>query len=246
MSPEDEAGTEIAGIITVVFIISILEVRVPPMKIPLTSARRIAPLLLWLTASLLLPLLSSCENPVAPPPSAPESAVFPDTVGTVWTYEKYSIPDSLRDTVTVSITGTRVLDNGDTATIWVYRSLAGIDTELVTRSGDLASRYVHDSTGFHLTAFYLFPLSVGKVWTDALVTDTSRVTEKGALTVPAGTFPEVYHITRSYPGHPGYEWISTWFAPNVGIIKWVKMKYDFGPFSIYGIDTYTLIAYRAG
>jgi hypothetical protein len=215
------------------------------MKIPRPIARPIVLPLLWIAASLSL-YLASCENPVVLPPPPAESAVFPDTLGASWTYAKYTIPDSTYDTVVVSIAGTRVLDNGDTATVWIYRSLAGVDTELVTRNDDLVTRYVHDSTGFHLTAFYLFPLSVGKAWIDAFASDTSRVTAKESLTIPAGTFPETYWITRSYPGHPGYQWIETWFAPNVGIVKWVKMKYDFGPFSVYGIDTYTLIRYRAG
>jgi hypothetical protein len=215
------------------------------MTIPLPIA---SPIVIRLFRFMLLfPLiLASCENPVVPPPSPAASAIFPDTLGASWTYAKYTIPDSTYDTVVVTIAGTRVLDNGDTATVWIYRSLAGVDTELVTRNDDLVTRYVHDSTGFHLTAFYLFPLSVGEVWTDAFASDTSRVTAKESLTIPAGTFPETYRIARSYPGHPGYQWIETWFAPNVGIVKWVKMKYDLGPFSVYGIDTYTLIRYRAG
>jgi hypothetical protein len=72
---------------------------------------------------------------------------------------------------------------------------------------------------------YVFPLQVGKGWRGAFVNDSSTVTQRGPVSVPAGIFQNGFQIHERWSGLNDFGDISTWLVPRVGLIDLHRREY---------------------
>ncbi len=96
---------------------------------------------------------------------------------------------------------------------------------------------------------WLFPLYVGKEWTvsksrlEPEITYTRRVvSDKGVITVPAGTFEDIYYV-EEYVSIAGFTtdeeaYSKYWIAPDVGVIKYEYIDLFFGTTQIYELGDF--------
>ena len=159
---------------------------------------------------------------------------FPNKVGDSWTYAYtdtayghreggYSL---ITDTLKLSIVESK---NGVTIwqTIWPkqfrqpsYRN----DSALVRISGDSVKvSYLEGYAGF-LNSLYIFPLETGNSW--SIYADSSHVASKGSLSVPAGSFDNVYRISTGGGGVNAFFAQDAWFKPGVGIIQVTHYEFN--------------------
>jgi len=165
----------------------------------------------------LLTTSSSCKKT----PIIEFSKEFPDNIGTWWQYKVYDSIYNTLDTVTIRVIGYGKLDNGDNATVWAIHSiLNGADTNYVTNKSDGIRIFPDKLTTAYPDKRYLFPLVVGNKWITQNILDTNRVTQKGSISVVAGTFSDGYRIQRNTMEPPGLYVIQEdeWFVPNIGMV----------------------------
>ena len=165
----------------------------------------------------LLPNLFSCKKSAV----IELNKEFSDNIGTWWKYKVYDSIYNTLDTVTISVIGQGKLDNGDNATEWAINSLLnGPDTNYVTNKSDGIRIYPGKLATAPVTKRYVFPLEVGVKWITENILDTNRVTEKGTISVVAGTFSDAYRIQRHTREFPGLFIIDEdeWFVPDIGMV----------------------------
>ena len=169
---------------------------------------------------------------------------FPDHIGTWWKYKVYDSIYNTLDTETIRVIGHGKLDNGDNATIWAINSLLnGPDTNYVTSESDGIRIYPGKLITAPVNKRYVFPLEVGAKWITQNILDTNKVTEKGTISVVAGTFSDGYRIQRNTREFPGLFVIQEdeWFVPNIGMVY-----RNYGWFGTPGVfhKTWELVSYQ--
>lgn len=169
---------------------------------------------------LLFASLLSCGKKTTEPTDEFGVEDFPTSIGFQWTYEVHDSLTGVTDTVTVAITDTLTLAGVKPATIWVYTYIDAVDTQYVAVVSDTVAIYASWDTSVR-TGMYIFPLEVGKHWSFGRGSQsfTSNVVEKDSNSVPAGTFPNAFHVETEYVVLNGFARDSTWLAPNVGTVR---------------------------
>lgn len=167
---------------------------------------------------------------------------FPNEIGDHWRY-RYIYSPSQIFYLDVDIIGTRIMPDGQSAKIWLYKYLSYTDTTFVVSDGQVAKIYgnIYYSIPppYYEIMHYSFPLQVGTVYAypvPAFYRDTSKVLENLSLTVPAGTFNNTFKISKTR-GYIVNSWTNDtiWFAPTVGMIKSRIGEYNLGPAAFNGI-----------
>src|ERR1035437_1912587 len=197
----------------------------------------IIPLLL---AIYLLSTSASCKkNPITE-----FNKEFPNSVGTWWKYKVYDSIYNRLDTVTITVIGNGKLDNGDDATIWAINSLLnGADTNYVTNKSD-GIRIHYGNSSVSIKKRYVFPLVVGNSWITQNILETNRVTQKGSISVIAGTFSDAYRINRNtrVPLDLYIIQEDEWFVPNIGMVY--RNYGSFGNIRIVEHKLWELVSYQ--
>jgi hypothetical protein len=175
---------------------------------------------------------------------------FPNQIGDKWVYR---LTESYSDTlVQVEIVGQGTLPNGVNAKIWkyTYQNLFRnyVDTFWVSNINDDVRIYYKPC--FTCTEpmpdeklHYIFPLSVGNSWyTIAAYGDTTKVIDKESISVPAGTFNNVFRLSK-VQGYVNNSWTNDtiFFQENVGIVKLIQHEANLGP--VPGDGVWELISY---
>jgi hypothetical protein len=168
---------------------------------------------------------------------------FPDNLGYQWTYR---LTSGSIDTVNVEIVGQGILPNGISAKIWKYTyryiSRTYVDTVWVSyidndvRIYDNPCRICTNQMPFE-RLHYILPLRAGKFWyTNAPYGDTTKVLDQESIAVPAGTFLNVFRLSK----HRGYvtnSWTNDtiYFKEQVGLVKLNQNEFNLGPVTGNGI-----------
>lgn len=164
---------------------------------------------------------------------------FPHTVGSYWIYEYGDSINSIVKTVRVSIVDHIIVSEQDVS-VWQYDYGDRVDTQYAFVSGNTIA--FHDDTIPHFSnASYLFPFALGRFWGMDFFVPPSGIFEKGAISVPAGQFPNGFrHIFYSYGFNYGH-WLDEWLVPGVGVVKRAEYIMDIG---LGIVVTYDLLEYH--
>ena len=177
--------------------------------------------------------------------------IFPNNVGFEWTYRLYD--NNNVNTIKVQIVGEGVLPNGNNAKIWrytyIYPSKTYIDSVWVTDSNNDVRFYFNPCWSCTNQMpperlHYILPFIVGQYWyTDADYGDTTKVLKQISVTVPAGSYNDVFCISR-VQGYVENSWKfdTLYFKEHVGLVKFNQHENSLGP-SI-GDGTWELIKYN--
>ncbi|MEE9443536.1 MAG: hypothetical protein V3V99_12805 [candidate division Zixibacteria bacterium] len=145
---------------------------------------------------------------------------FPKEVGMYW---EYAVHDSLTgetDTVEVSIVDTLTVEDTLLTMKWNVNYSDGVIRRYYTFRGDTLM-ISNDSLMMESGEWFVFPFELNSMWTGPnIYDDTSRVTEIGTISVPAGTFTSATKIDRiwwrDFEGGGNYS--TTWIADSVGMV----------------------------
>ena len=170
---------------------------------------------------------------------------FPNKVGDSWTYAVTDTAyghrwgsDFRTGTLHISIIDSTKLPGGTSATVWrtvwppevsPARPPWNVDTAYVWTSGDTVKiSYGVEPILFPpksmrdivITDIYIFPFQMGSGWR-IQGPDTTQVVSKDSLSIPAGTFDNVYRInTHTFMGSFNYSINrDVWFKPGVGLVQ---------------------------
>jgi len=182
---------------------------------------------------------------------------FPNKVGYQWTYRLINSNIDSIDTVEVEIVGQGTLPNGDSANIWKYTYkysfMTYIDSVWVSSINNDVRFYDSDnpcSTCPNQMPFerlrYVLPLSVGKSWyTTAPYGDTTKVLDQENVSVPMGTFTNVFRLSK-FRGPVTNSWTTDtiYFKEHIGLVKFRQAEYSLGP--VIGNGIWELIGYNFG
>ncbi len=146
-------------------------------------------------------------------PSVFDLQDFPNTSGTTWTYAVYDSLTHQADTAVVTVFGQTILPNTRWATLWQIAYRTRIDSAYVIISGDTVAIY---SNGDIRT--FVFPLAVGQAWKGPFFLDSTRVTQSGSISVPAGSFQNGFRTVRTTRAPNQYGRDDVWLVPRVGIV----------------------------
>ena len=138
---------------------------------------------------------------------------FPNTIGTSWTYAIFDSLGRQADTAVVTVAGQTIHAHYGPVTAWrtTYRNRT--DSQYVRISGDTMTIYEDNDA-----RSYIFPLSVGQQWSGLFLVDTSTVTQRGNICVPAGTFQNGFKVESTVRGFNIRYRKSVWLVPRVGIV----------------------------
>lgn len=175
---------------------------------------------------------------------------FPNKIGYQWTY---LLTDNHIDTIKVKVVAQGILPNGASANIWEYTykstSQTYIDTIWVShinndvRIYDNPSRFYTDQMPFE-RLHYILPLSVGKSWfTNVPYGDTTKVLNQESVSVPVGSFTNVFRISK-VRGYVTNSWTNDtiYFKEQIGLIKLNQNEFSLGP--MIGNGIWELINYN--
>jgi hypothetical protein len=176
---------------------------------------------------------------------------FPNQVGDSWTYRLTS--NNNIDTIKVEIVGQGFLPDGTSAKIWKYTFQypfqTQIDTLLVTYINNDVRMYSSfcwtcpNSPPFE-SLHYSFPLSIGKLWvSNVAYHDTTKVLSQESVSVPVGTFKDVFRISHRN-GFIVNSWTydTIYFYAQIGLVKQNQNEYNLGP--VIGNGIWELISYK--
>ncbi len=188
------------------------------------------------------------------PSNQKAAEVFPNKTGDQWTY-KLTTYNADIDTVKVEIVSQGKLPNGANAKIWkytyIYPSLTYTDTVWVSSNNNEVRIYdnpCRTCTGkmpFERLR-YILPLKVGKFWlTNAAYGDTTKVLDQENVSVPAGTFSNVFRLSK-VRGYVTNSWTNDtiYFKEHVGLVKFSQNEFILGP--LIGNGVWELINYNFG
>ncbi len=207
----------------------------------------------YLTFFLLL-LVTSCTKEKDQISNSFSTQIFPNEVGDHWIY-KYDDGDSNSEQyIYVDIVGTTTLQ-GQRATIWTStlqdtsNTKYLIDSSYVVVENQKAVFYAPPCLTctpqlVYEKRRYVFPLQVSNLWfTNKTSGDTTKVLSENSLTVPAGTFQNTFHLSKTI-GYVTNSFTkdSIWLTPNVGMTKYYQDEYSLGP--IPGNGTWELATYN--
>lgn len=168
---------------------------------------------------------------------------FPNKQGNHWSYQYRNGRNGNGQTITIDVTGTSVLPDGSHAQIWLIRLEEHvIDCTYVVSSAHQVIFY--DPPCWTCTQKmpaerkrFVFPLYPGAFWTTNVpYGDTTRVLSKGPVSVPAGTFPGSYQLSKSV-GYAtnSYTKDTIWFTPGIGISRYFQNEFNLGPVAGNGL-----------
>ncbi len=133
---------------------------------------------------------------------------------------------TVTDTATVEIVGTTTLQNGETASIWVYSDFGTIwfhgiiDTlYLVTRGDTLVYYQIYQNDLIPFLG-YIVPFQVGVSWGEMWQTPIVTVLEYNSITLDIGTFYGAYQMEHYIPDFiycVSYSY--NWIVPRVGLVR---------------------------
>ena len=170
--------------------------------------------------------------------------VFPNKVGNYWVYVYNPGIDNNGNPakITIRVIGQAKLPNGESAMLWKYEFPNYIDTLWVVSNDSLAKFYDKPCLKClnpmpELKLEIRFPLQTGRYWfTDKAFGDTTRVIDQTHLKVPAGTFDNVYKISKTIGYVTNSVTLDTlWFRNNIGIIQKRQFELDLGPVTGNGL-----------
>ena len=189
---------------------------------------------------LILPLLfAACEkSSVTNPPSTTGTSTFPNKVGDKWTYAVYDSISNSFDTLTTEIAGTIVVNN-QTLSIWVMNSNSYKDSLFVSADNESVVFY-QDRNATIIDHKYELPLVVGNYWYNpGQQFDSTTVKDKESVTVPAGSYPEVFKLERKWGSFNVYGNSDTWIDNDIGIVKLYRRIYGYDNIK----ETWQLLSY---
>jgi len=179
---------------------------------------------------------------------------FPNKSGYQWTYRLATYNGNI-DTVKVEILGRGTLPNGARAKIWkytyIYPSRTYIDNVWVSvnnndvRIYDNPCRTCTNQMPYERLR-YVFPLSVGNSWfTSALYGDTTKVLDQESVSVPEGTFSNVFRLSKvRYPVTNSWTNNTIYFKEHIGLVKLKQNEINLGP--VIGNGVWELINHNFG
>ncbi|HKJ34838.1 MAG TPA: hypothetical protein VKA34_23640 [Balneolales bacterium] len=187
---------------------------------------------------LVIAALASCHNSIQSNLSISDQ-YFPNKVGDSWTYAVTDTAYSQRrntlttGTLKVSIIDSTKLPDGTIASVWrtvwppevsPARPPWNVDTTYVAVSGDsvlISDGLVYSSVCKckkpQVVSVYILPFYSVNEW--HLGPDSSRVISEDTLSVSAGTFDKVYHISTHGISFNYYLTQDDWFKPGVGLVQ---------------------------
>ncbi len=188
------------------------------------------------------------------PSNQKAAEVFPNKIGYQWTYRLTTYNGNI-GTVKVIIVSQGTLPNGTNAKIWkytyIYPSRTYIDTVWV--SSNTNDVRIYDNPCWTCTNTmpferlrYILPLNVGKSWfTNAAYGDTTKVLDQKSVFVPAGTFSNVFRLSKNR-GYVTNSWTNDtiYFKEHVGLVKLNQNEFILGP--VIGNGVWELINYSFG
>lgn len=145
---------------------------------------------------------------------------FPKEIGMYW---EYAVHDSLTgetDTVEVSIIDTFAIEDDFLTMKWNVNYSHDVIGRYYAFKGDTLM-ISNDSLMIGGGEWIVFPLEIDNLWTGPNINDdTSRVTEVGNISVPAGTFESASKIDRvwwrDFEGGGNYS--TTWISDSIGMV----------------------------
>jgi len=168
-------------------------------------------------------ILASCENSTEnknPKPAGTD--VFPNKVGDKWTYAVFDSLTNTTDTLNVQIVGTTLSTNNKSLNIWVFNSRTFNDSMFVSVTDSVVYFY-EDRNATLLNQEIEFPLEINKYWVNPhLQFDSTKVTAKESVIVPADTYPDAYRLERTWLSLNVHGHSITWFVDNIGIVKFYQ------------------------
>jgi hypothetical protein len=144
---------------------------------------------------------------------------YPMSVGSWWEYSGV-FPNTHKD----SVAGTVAFPGSATSFRVIRRLLGDTSTTYVLKTPNEIRRYYFLGDTLFYSVYLKFPLAIGNAWAvtafDSIqYYDSMRVTGKGTVTVPAGTFRDCYRILHKYfNGREDPSVSELWFAPNAGLV----------------------------
>ncbi|MFH1701288.1 MAG: hypothetical protein ABIE07_11960 [Candidatus Zixiibacteriota bacterium] len=184
-------------------------------------------LLLWnsIFTALAAFLISGCDDDLV---SSRKTGIivtsqnnFPKQVGMYWEYAVYDSLTGETDTVEVSIVDTLTIGDPLLTMKWNVNYINNVISRYYTLKGDTLM-ISNDSLMMGGGEWFVFPLDLNKMWTGPNVhDDTSRVTERGTISVSAGMFVSAAKVERvwlhDFEGGGNYS--TTWIADSVGMVS---------------------------
>ncbi|MDX9857768.1 MAG: hypothetical protein RBT76_08270 [candidate division Zixibacteria bacterium] len=168
---------------------------------------------------------------------------YPAAVGTQWIYARYDSVRSSQDTITITITSSRPLQNGCMEHTARYKAGDTLRDDTLVTCGDTATWLSGNGYNSWITERYVFPLTVGNAWSASFEYDSVWVRQKNLLAVPAGEFYKTYQLERIM-FFLNYSLVDRiWVAPGYGVIqKHVRRSWIEPDFREQN-DVWTLIDY---
>lgn len=199
---------------------------------------------------LLLALLSvmsfSCKKEVVQ-----ADDYFPNEVGYQWTY-RWTNSNGV-GAIMVKIVDSKPLPDGKEAKVWQYTYNNGsniyFDTLWVVSTNNEVSIYnnsdLSDSSQMpYEKLHYIFPLENGRQWFGNLPQgDTTKVLNQKTVSVPAGTFDDVFRISKDI-GFATNAWVNDtlYFKEYIGLVKFSQHEFQLG--SVLGDGVWELTDYN--
>ena len=182
-------------------------------------------ILLIIFALLLVTL--SCTKKSPTPAPALSTSPFPNAVGNTYTYQVVDSNLNSKYQVQVTVAGTITLKNGLTASVWVYKGPASIDTNYVANSGD--STVFYDKSKLNIVSVYHFPLQIGKKYKNSSYNDSTKIISSGPLVLTSSTYLSSFYLYEHASGFNYKLNRRQWISPNIGLLKQALYIYNLGP-----------------
>jgi len=176
-----------------------------------------------------LVLIEACSNPPSGPVGGDSARadLIPSSVGSSWTYEWEDRRSGETDTVVVRVAA--MLDSSVVGPVgvWIIEYPRKPDSMFMEIVGDTV-RFLTDLRRPSWNTKYVLPLYVGAGWRGDFVTDSSWVSGKGEIMVPAGEFSDAFQIEESWGAFNSYGRVTTWIVAGIGIVMEDRVEIDLG------------------
>lgn len=187
-------------------------------------------------AALAIICLSIVQCSKSPSQQRQSQGLFSNSTGNTYVY---SVVDSNKHStynVLVSIVGTAKLQNGDQASVWVYKYPSSVDTNYVTSNADSTIMYNSSKTG--ILNMYFYPFVIGKQWINAWKSDVKQVASITNIVLPSGTFSGCFNLTEEGYSPNYYIKRNEIVSPLVGLLK--QTVKDFHNYQVWSLVSYQL------
>ena len=197
----------------------------------------------------------SCTKENNQTPNTTSNQIFPNEVGNHWIYKYEDADSNSRQFIMVDIVGTTTLPNGANATIWTS-TLQDASNQKYLIDSSYAVVDQHKAVFYappclpctprplYEKGRYVFPLQTGNKWfTNVSWGDTTKVLSQEEITVPAGTFPGTYKLSKiiGYV-YETYTQDSIWLTPNIGMTRCFQNEFSTAP--VPGNGVWELTSYN--